>query len=657
MIVSSVSVPLVGLVGTGVMGHLDDEVYLAAVAAAVQVFSILFVGFNFLRMGTTGITAQAHGSLARDPEAGTAIRQTLGEAVILALLLGALIIVLQVPIRNAAFSVLGADARVTSFACQYFNIRVWSAPATLFNFAALGWLLGMQNARGPLAITLVINLTNVALDLWFVLGLGLKVRGVATGALLAELAGAGVATFLLVRELRRYPGSWARTRLLDLQAYRALLRINGNLFIRTIALMFTFAFMTAQGARMGSVFLAANALLINFQWFTSYALDGIANAAEALGKLRAVHARTVLEDACRDDDVTVRAKAVWAVSIIGPLAPSSQATLLAATTDLSPEVRAIAADSIATHAGDWPNALDALIPLISDGNTDIAVRAMQALHQFQTYSEAAIEAVTLRLNGNQDSRVQSAAALTLSRMGSTAAQSGDELARLALAGDAEVREAAMRALAVLQLPESVGAFVAGLRDDEAEVRKIASAGLLKANQVPDDDVATVIEALRDPETRVRTNAATVIGRMDPIPSQAIPYLIESAVESDDDGLRLAATLALRNADSAVPQDIMRRLLQDKNQRVQLAAAAALLHTDAADALVETIIWTALVDTNWRVREIAISMLEFHPEAVTAYRRDLELWVVKESDQSLRERVERLLNSTSEPPVVELTTAS
>ena len=256
MIVSSVSVPLVGLVGTGVMGHLDNEVYLAAVAAAVQVFSILFVGFNFLRMGTTGITAQAHGSLGRDPEAGTAIRQSLGEAVIMALVLGALIIILQVPIRNAAFSVIGADANVTSFACQYFNIRVWSAPATLFNFAALGWLLGIQNARGPLAITLVVNLTNVALDLWFVLGLGLKVRGVATGALLAELAGAGVAAFLLAKELRRYPGNWSGTRLLDLQAYRSLLRINGNLFIRTIALMFTFAFMTAQGARMGSVFLA-----------------------------------------------------------------------------------------------------------------------------------------------------------------------------------------------------------------------------------------------------------------------------------------------------------------------------------------------------------------------------------------------------------------
>jgi MATE family multidrug resistance protein len=282
MIISSVSVPLVGLVGTGVLGNLDDEVYLAAVAAAVQVFSILFVGLNFLRMGTTGITAQAHGSLTRDPAGNTAIRQSLGEAVIMAWVLGALIILLQAPIANAAFGLIGAEPDVTRYAHQYFDIRVWSAPAALFNYAALGWLLGMQNARGPLLITLVINLTNVVLDLWFVLGLGLKVRGVAMGALLAELAGAAAAAWLLLRELRRHPGNWSGTRLLDLKSYRALLRINGNLFIRTLALMFTFAFVTVQGARMGSVYLAANALLMNFQWLTAYALDGIANAAEAL---------------------------------------------------------------------------------------------------------------------------------------------------------------------------------------------------------------------------------------------------------------------------------------------------------------------------------------------------------------------------------------
>ncbi|MDH4022506.1 MAG: MATE family efflux transporter [Gammaproteobacteria bacterium] len=307
MIVSSVSVPLVGIVGTGVLGHLDDAVYLASVAAAAQLFSILFVAFNFLRMGTTGITAQAHGSGAHNPGASTAIRQALGEAIIVALALGIVVVILQAPISRAAFAIIGAEPEVTNYGRQYFDIRVWSAPATLFNYAALGWLLGMQNARGPLAITLVINLSNVALDLWFVLGLGLKVRGVATGALLAELAGAAVAVWLLRRELRRYPGSWTGTRLGDLQSYRRLLKINGNLFIRTLALMFTFGFMTAWGARMGSIFLAANALLLNFQWFTSYALDGLANAAEALvGK--AVGARD------RDGMLrAVRRTLVWSV--------------------------------------------------------------------------------------------------------------------------------------------------------------------------------------------------------------------------------------------------------------------------------------------------------------------------------------------------------
>ena len=282
MIVSSVSVPLVGLVGTGVLGHLDDAVYLAAVAAAAQVFSLLFVGLNFLRMGTTGITAQAHGAMTRDPAGRTAIRQSLGEAVVIGLVLGALIILLQGPIASVAFAVIGAAPDVTRYAEQYFAIRVWSAPAALFNFVALGWLLGMQNARGPLAITLVINFTNILLDLWLVLGLGLKVEGVAIGALLAEFAGAATAIWLVRRELRRHPAGWGGTRLLDPGAYRALLAINGNLFVRTLALMFTFAFVTVQGARQGSIFLAANALLLNFQWLTAYALDGIANAAEAL---------------------------------------------------------------------------------------------------------------------------------------------------------------------------------------------------------------------------------------------------------------------------------------------------------------------------------------------------------------------------------------
>ena len=249
MILSSVTVPLVGLVDTAVVGHLPDPVYLAAVAAGAQIFSVLFLGLNFLRMGTTGIAAQAAG--ANDDEA---VRRSLGQAVIVALLLGLAIIALQVPIREAAVQVIGAEPRVSEYMRRYFDVRVWSAPATLFNLVAIGWLLGMQNGRGPLAITLVVNLTNVALDVWFVFGLGLDVRGVAAASLLAELAGAFTAAVLVARELARHPGSWRRVSLLSADAFRRLLHVNGNLFVRTLALMFTFTFITATGARMGGVF-------------------------------------------------------------------------------------------------------------------------------------------------------------------------------------------------------------------------------------------------------------------------------------------------------------------------------------------------------------------------------------------------------------------
>ena len=180
MILSSVTVPLVGLVGTGVIGHLDDEVYLAGVAAGTQVFAVLLTGLNFLRMGTTGLTAQAWGS--GEPEA---IRRSLAEAIAVALVLGVLIVLCQVPLRELALDLLGTGPDVAAQARAYFDFRVWSAPAALVNFALVGWLLGMQNGRGPLVITLVVNVANIVLDLWLVLRVGMKVDGVAIGSLVA----------------------------------------------------------------------------------------------------------------------------------------------------------------------------------------------------------------------------------------------------------------------------------------------------------------------------------------------------------------------------------------------------------------------------------------------------------------------------------------
>ncbi|MDH3978257.1 MAG: MATE family efflux transporter [Gammaproteobacteria bacterium] len=277
MIISSVSVPLLGIVDTAVMGHLEDPAYLGATAAGATIFTMLFMGFNFLRMGTTGITAQQFG--AGD---NVALRTAFGQPLIVASLLALLILLLQQPAIEIALYLLAPGTEVAVLTKTYFSIRAWSAPASLINFVIIGWLIGMQNARGPLVIMLCINLGNIGLDLLFVLGLGMTVDGVALATVIAEGFGLLVGSLFIRAELKKHPGHWDMLTLTRLAAYRRVFAVNGNLFFRTMALMFVFAFITAQGARMGTLILATNAILMNFQLFLSYALDGIAYAAEAL---------------------------------------------------------------------------------------------------------------------------------------------------------------------------------------------------------------------------------------------------------------------------------------------------------------------------------------------------------------------------------------
>ena len=184
MILSSVTTPLLGLVDTAVVGHLDEPRYLGAVATGSTLFTVLFMGLNFLRMGTTGVTAQAFGA-----GRGDATRQALGQALARARVLAVAMIARQAWILDLGLAALGPAPEVAALAGEYFRIRIWSAPASLANFVLIGWLLGMQNARGPLVLVLVTNLVNVVLSVSFVTGLGLQVRGVALATLLAELAG------------------------------------------------------------------------------------------------------------------------------------------------------------------------------------------------------------------------------------------------------------------------------------------------------------------------------------------------------------------------------------------------------------------------------------------------------------------------------------
>jgi len=236
MILSNISVPLLGMVDTGVVGHLESPTYLGAVAIGGTIFTFLYFGVNFLRMGTTGIAAQSYGA-----EDWDGLRVSLGQALIVSLAIALAILILQVPIGTIAIALLGGDAETQQHAATYFFVRVWSAPGTLANFALIGWFLGTQNARIPLLIFLTINITNIVLDLVFVVGLGMKVEGVALASVIAEYTGLAVGAAFAVSELHKHSGHWPIERLTNLSAYKAFFSVNANLFLRSMALMFTLA--------------------------------------------------------------------------------------------------------------------------------------------------------------------------------------------------------------------------------------------------------------------------------------------------------------------------------------------------------------------------------------------------------------------------------
>ena len=286
MIVSNVTVPLLGIVDTAVMGHLDHPRYLAAVAVGATIFSFLFLGLNFLRMGTTGLAAQAFGA----GDAGEQ-RTVLVQALLVALAMAAALILLQRPVGHLAMRLIAPEPEVVPAAWTYYSVRIWAAPAALANFALVGWFIGMQDTRRPLVLMLAVNLANIALSVFLVVGLGYRTGGVAAASVVAEWLGLGLG-LLLVRRMLPAGGrtDWQRVR--DPVRIRRMLGVNANLLVRTLSLMFVFGFVTAQGARFGTAVLAANALLIQFQYFMAYALDGFAHAAEALAG-RALGARDV----------------------------------------------------------------------------------------------------------------------------------------------------------------------------------------------------------------------------------------------------------------------------------------------------------------------------------------------------------------------------
>ena len=276
MILSNLSVPLLGAVDTAVIGQLQEPYYLGAVAVAALIFTFIYWGFGFLRMGTTGLTAQAWGA----GDSGE-VRAILNRSLLIAALVGLVIIILQRPIGGVAFSLLEASAEVEVNGEAYFAIRIWSAPAALGNYVVLGWFLGMQNAKVPLVLQVFLNSLNIALDLIFVLVLDWQVEGVALATVIAEYAGLALGVFLVFHRLKDTRAVSAM-QIFNIAHFKRMFAVNRDIFIRTLCLVFCFAYFTAQSAKLGDVVLAANAVLMNFMAFLSYGLDGFAHAAEAL---------------------------------------------------------------------------------------------------------------------------------------------------------------------------------------------------------------------------------------------------------------------------------------------------------------------------------------------------------------------------------------
>ncbi len=276
-IVTNITVPLLGLVDLALMGHLDDPVYIGAIALGSIIFNVIYSGFSFLRMGSSGLTAQAWGASLHKEMSLVLIR-----SLIVALGLAVILILFQFPIQWLSFKILDGSESVTTLAREYFYIRIWAAPATLGLYAFFGWFLGMQNAKYPMIIAIVINLINIGLNFVFVLGFGMTTGGVALSTLIAQYSGLLLAIYFLIAKYPQYVKKFPLAIILKTEAIRRFFNVNSDIFIRTILLLLTLAFFTNVSAKQGDDILAINTLLFQFFFMFSYFADGFAYAGEAL---------------------------------------------------------------------------------------------------------------------------------------------------------------------------------------------------------------------------------------------------------------------------------------------------------------------------------------------------------------------------------------
>ncbi|MFL9965437.1 MATE family efflux transporter [Paraburkholderia sediminicola] len=277
IVLANLTQPILGAVDTAVAGHLDSASYLGGVALGGLFFNFVFWGFGFLRMGTTGLVAQAHGA---DDQAE--LRNTVIRALLMAGAIGAVVLALQLPLIDYALRLIGGSDAVQRHARIYCHARIWAAPLALGNYVVLGWLLGTQRVRLALLSQVFINSANIVAVLLYVYVFDWGVAGIGAATATADALGFVLGAALLWHGRPRGLPALKGAALFDAAALKRLVVLNRDIFVRTLCLLSSFGWFAHLGARQGDATLAANALLLNFQTFMAYGLDGFAHAAEAL---------------------------------------------------------------------------------------------------------------------------------------------------------------------------------------------------------------------------------------------------------------------------------------------------------------------------------------------------------------------------------------
>ncbi|WP_347553172.1 MATE family efflux transporter (plasmid) [Pseudalkalibacillus hwajinpoensis] len=277
LIISGISTPILGAVDTAVVGRIPDPASIGGVAVGAVIFNTMYWLLGFLRVSTSGFTAQAEGAKNQNEMILSLLRP-----MILAILFGMFFIILKGPISTIALSLIGGSEEVSSFASTYFSIRIWGAPFILLSYVIIGWLIGMGKVRLALATQIWMNVSNIILDLVFVLELGMGVKGVAYATLIAEVSAVVLGTWLLYLTNKERIAHIKLSMLLEKEPILKMMKMNRDLFLRTLCLLTMTILFTSIGASMGEVTLAANAILLQIQYIIAYLFGGFANASSIL---------------------------------------------------------------------------------------------------------------------------------------------------------------------------------------------------------------------------------------------------------------------------------------------------------------------------------------------------------------------------------------